>query len=155
MLFRLSSNSMRNILQCFLLWLCIQHVSLSCEYGSEQDGCRRRCSEHCVNQSSCNFTNGACIGGCTRGYMPPNCTLKFPACSRKYELDSDATQMLVAFLVVSIVFIVFIVPITTAYLRKYDKQGNFWTHGSRKHSVWSIRRSIKETEECRRQHRVQ
>ncbi|KAK6179332.1 hypothetical protein SNE40_011719 [Patella caerulea] len=73
--------------------LCPPNVEGKCAFGWIGDKCDRNClydntygtncdkacsDRHCLNQSSCNPSNGSCDNGCEDGYIGIDCTLMQP-----------------------------------------------------------------------------
>lgn len=46
---------------------------VGCEIGKYGKGCSVKCTGHCLDNVSCNSTNGHCDGGCDLGYVEPLC----------------------------------------------------------------------------------
>lgn len=60
-----------------MLFIIVKYNKLlmmtGCEIETFGRGCSNRCSGHCLNNVSCNSTNGHCDIGCPSGYQEPFC----------------------------------------------------------------------------------
>ncbi|CAI6359203.1 unnamed protein product [Macrosiphum euphorbiae] len=48
-----------------------------CTMGTYGAGCKQTCSDHCLN-NTCDQYTGACLYGCSVGYILPHCSEKYP-----------------------------------------------------------------------------